>query len=367
MSLFKKKGRSIDLDQAEQALEGFKKLELIGSGDPHEEFGKIRRFIEMLHHLEPDFLIFDGDYLAEPAYIKANKEFAGIAQQSTQILVKIFEELLKAKPKALCASGNYEILGTAHDAIEKIGSDQLFDIGCNKKLESRVDRVHHEEVYLDLDTRRITWPGNFIESDIFTIVGVEGCNPINSTFPGERTEENLQWALETGMAQKSSLPEDTILVVHCPPFGIRDRLGRFGVPPNLWGAHKGSSALRTIQDNVRPFLSLVGHIHEDFGVTVRSWPKGSDIEAEPKIDERTFKNRTKLLIGYDSSKTTLSITLNKGTLEYWNWSRIRIAQKDTLRLIDIEGEWMTRKGDRKPFKKYNHFMEFDDAISSFSE
>ncbi len=174
----------------------------------------------------------------------------------------------------------------------------------------------------------------------------------------------MGWALETAWSNCSPQSDKTILVVHSPPYGIRDRLGRFGVPPHLWGARKGSTGLRKFLDRKRAFLTLVGHIHEDFGINIRAYSK-EDKEAEPKEIDNTFRNRTKLLIGYDTKRTELSIVLNKGTLEYWNWSHITIAEKGTLRLIDVEGEWMNRKGEKKSFKKYNQIIDYDDTISAF--
>ncbi|MFW9944655.1 MAG: hypothetical protein ACFFB7_06625, partial [Candidatus Sifarchaeia archaeon] len=57
------------------------------------------------------------------------------------------------------------------------------------------------------------------------------------------------------------------------------------------------------------------------------------------------------------------ITLNKGTLEYWNWSRVRIAEEGTRRLIDIEGEWLDRKGRKKPFKKCDQVVDINNAVT----
>ena len=174
LPLFGKKGPSVDIKRAESILEDQKCLEVVGSGDPHEEFGKIRRFIEMINPLDPDLLVFDGDYLAEPAYLKVSEDLDAISQQSVQLLVKVFEKLLEVKPKTLFASGNYEIFGSAYDAVQTIGSDHLFDIGCNKKLDPQVDHVHYEDVYMGIDTHHTTWPGNTLKKGDFTLIGIEG-------------------------------------------------------------------------------------------------------------------------------------------------------------------------------------------------
>lgn len=364
MVLFWKKKPAVDLKKAEAVLADNKVFSFVGSGDPHEQLGKVRVFLKTLAQVKTDLLVFDGDFLEEPAYLRADKDINQITLDSVKALGQLHSNLLDAKLPTLLAAGNYEIFGTTTEAIHDLGSDQLFDIGCNKKAPQKEIMIFEKPVYMDLVTQRTTWPGNVFDLEGFTLIGAEGSNPINYTFPGERTEENMGWALETPWSKISPQSEKTILVVHSPPYGIRDRLGRFGVPPHLWGARKGSTGLRKFLDRKRPFLTLVGHIHEDFGINIRAWPK-DDKEAELKETDITFRNRIKLLIGYDSKQTELSIVLNKGTLEYWNWSHITIAEQGTLRLIDVEGEWMNRKGKKKSFKKYNQIIDYDDTISAF--
>lgn len=326
--------------------------------------GKCRVFLQTLEQVSTELLIFDGDYLADPAYLKADGDIDAITRQSIGALAKLYGTLLDLNIPILLAAGNYEIFGTTSDAIESLGTDQIFDVGCNKKVSPKEIGIFEEPVFMDLLTKRITWPGDIFSKEGFTFIGVEGSNPINYTFPGERTEDNVSWALETPWSKASPQSEQTILVVHSPPFGIRDRLGRFGIPPHLWGAQKGSTGLRTFLDEKRPFLTTVGHIHEDFGIHLRAWSK-KDPEAPPQETDITFRSRTKLLIGYDTDQTELSIVVNKGTLEYWNWSQITIAQQGSLRLIDVEGEWMNRKGKKKPFKKYNQVLDYDETIPAF--
>jgi len=54
------------------------------------------------------------------------------------------------------------------------------------------------------------------------------------------------------------LQAHSVLVVHPPPHGVRDRvLGRF---------HAGSRAVRQLIDNHSPALVICGHIHEQAGV-----------------------------------------------------------------------------------------------------
>jgi len=362
MSFLRRKGPSFKVEKIESILQDSTVLEFAGSGDPHEEHGKVRLLLENLKACPPDILLFDGDYLAEPAYLKSGKDLLSIAQESVVKLEKLLEILVDAPSPSLCVAGNYEILGSTYDALEAVSSDNLVDIGCDKTAEPRRDQIHEDPVFMGLDTERTTWPGSTYEIGGYTIIGVEGSNPINSTFPGERTEGNLKWAFEETMSKTDVDSDKVIVVTHSPPFGYRDRLGRFGVPPHLWGAQKGSVALRNFVDNQKPFLVLVGHIHEAFGVHVRSIDKETG-EAQDTVIDKDFGNRTKLLIGYDTERTVVSITLNKGTLEYWNWSRVRIAEEGTRRLVDIEGEWLDRKGRKKPFKKCDQVLDINNAAT----
>ena len=314
MVLFWRKKPAVDLKKAEAVLADNKLFSFVESGDPHEELGKCRVFLKTLAQVKTDLLIFDGDFLADPAYLRADKDITKITQDSVKALSQLYSHMLAAKMPTLLTAGNYVIFGTTSDAIQDLGSDQLFDVGCNKKAPKKEIMIFEKPEFMDLITQRITWPGDIYKMEGFTFIGCEGSNPINYTFPGERTEENMEWAIDTTWSKIKPQSEKSILVVHSPPYGIRDRLGRFGVPPHLWGARKGSTGLRKVIDRKRPFLTLVGHIHEDFGINIRAWSK-EDKEAEPQENDMTFRSRIKLLIGYDTKQTELSMVLNKGTLK----------------------------------------------------
>jgi Icc-related predicted phosphoesterase len=363
MSLRRKK-QSIKVEDVETYLRDNQILEFAGSGDPHEEKGKIRLLLDNLKETTPDILLFDGDYLAEPAYLKAGLDQADIAKDSVVILKDILETLHDSPVSSYCVAGNYEMFGTTSDAVEEIGADHIVDVGSDKNSNSIQDRIHPDDIYMDLQSVRTTWPGGVHKKSGFAFIGVEGSNPINQTFPGERSEENLKWATDKALSKVEQESKNVIIATHSPPFGMRDRLGRFGVPPHLWGAQKGSIALRELADEYRPFMILVGHIHEAFGAYIsvkRTDEAGEKIEETVDID---FGNRSKITIGYDVSKTSVTITLNKGTLEYWNWSRVRIAENGNLRILDIEGEWLDRKGRKKPFKKFSQILDYDDVLAS---
>jgi Icc-related predicted phosphoesterase len=56
------------------------------------------------------------------------------------------------------------------------------------------------------------------------------------------------------------LQSRSVLVVHAPPFGIRDRvLGRI---------HVGSRAVRRLVDRCSPALVICGHVHEQAGIEI---------------------------------------------------------------------------------------------------
>ncbi|MHA2140140.1 MAG: metallophosphoesterase family protein [Candidatus Thorarchaeota archaeon] len=364
MSFRRKKKQSLKVEDLETYLRNHQILEFCGSGDPHEEKGKVRLLIDNMKTVQPDMLLFDGDYLAEPAYLKAGVDQEEIAKASVEILRDLLSTLQDCPAPSYCVAGNYEMFGTTSDAVEAIGSDQIHDIGSDKESESIKDRIHPDEVYMDLQSVRTTWPGGILEKSGFAFIGVEGSNPINQTFPGERSEENLKWATDQALSKVEKESKNVIIATHSPPFGMRDRLGRFGVPPHLWGAQKGSVSLRELADERRPLMILVGHIHEAFGAFVSVQHKDEAGETVEDTFDIDFGNRSKITLGYDTSKTSVTITLNKGTLEYWNWSRVRIAEEGNLRILDIEGEWLDRKGKKKPFKKISQVMDYDDVLAS---
>ena len=84
------------------------------------------------------------------------------------------------------------------------------------------------------------------------IVGIDGTLPLPFHSRIGFKEGDLV-ARVSGMLQSRS-----VLVVHPPPYGIRDRvLGKF---------HAGSRAVRRLVDRCSPALVICGHIHEQAGV-----------------------------------------------------------------------------------------------------
>ncbi len=86
-----------------------------------------------------------------------------------------------------------------------------------------------------------------------TMIGLGGSNPTIFDTPNEQSEEEIYLTLSPLMEERS------IMVTHCPPYGIND-LTRHG-------HHAGSHALRRIFEEFRPKIWLAGHVHEARGIT----------------------------------------------------------------------------------------------------
>ena len=135
MSFRRKKKHSFKVQDVEAYLKDHQSIEFAGSGDPHEEKGKIRLLLENLKAITPDILLFDGDYLAEPAYLKAGKDQAEIAKASENLSInrEIFLQVegtdwdirqIVALPSVqLCRQTiKQEIQGGANSVLLKIAS-----------------------------------------------------------------------------------------------------------------------------------------------------------------------------------------------------------------------------------------------------
>lgn len=83
------------------------------------------------------------------------------------------------------------------------------------------------------------------------LVGISGAIPVPF-----RTR--VRWREKKLFADIASLiDEQTVLVVHPPPFGARDRVGK--------KFSAGSKGVRSLVEQVRPAVIICGHIHEDAG------------------------------------------------------------------------------------------------------
>lgn len=87
----------------------------------------------------------------------------------------------------------------------------------------------------------------------FSFVGISGTLPLPFANRVGLNEEKQLAALPCPMEP------DTVLVVHTPPKGVCDRVGK--------RIHAGSRNLARFIKAASPSLVLCGHIHEDFGFT----------------------------------------------------------------------------------------------------
>lgn len=89
-------------------------------------------------------------------------------------------------------------------------------------------------------------------SNGMNIVGFGFSPPTPFGTPGELSEKEIYDGME-----KLAIDNNTILITHSPPYGIFD---------SVKGEHVGSTAIRRIIEEKKPFANLCAHIHEHFGV-----------------------------------------------------------------------------------------------------
>ncbi len=91
-----------------------------------------------------------------------------------------------------------------------------------------------------------------MEMDGWTFIGLGGSNPTIFDTPFEMEEDDIRERL------KPLMEEGAILVLHCPPYGLHDKVAG--------GKHVGSTAILDLVKEYRPKVVLSGHIHEDRGM-----------------------------------------------------------------------------------------------------
>ena len=217
----------------------------MSAGDIHGDLPKVEKYLaDCDKEGDTDFATAAGDYLFQP---DPNVE------EAKQNLRPLFRLLSKSSFPIMVLGGNYEAPGITYDISEEFGRSP-FSLGARSSGQARAP-----------------FPGNSMKRKDFLLVGVEGSNPINGQFPGERSEDELAWAVPEAI-QPHNEADGThmLLVTHAPPFqsGTRDQLGSFGLPPNYWGKHVGSTAFRSFIFDKKPLLHICGHVHEGVGVTV---------------------------------------------------------------------------------------------------
>jgi Icc-related predicted phosphoesterase len=286
-------------------------LRLLAGGDPHQDLRKLEKFYADCAAAGPDAVLLQGDYLAQ--HEKERERAAGK-------IAELFRPAEKLGPRFFALSGNYEPPGSTFVAFGGAPAN-VFPLGSSNELGSR---------------------GNVAELNGFTLVGVEGSNPINGTHPGERSEEELRSVLRATIPAGLD-PYRLILVTHVPPFqsGKRDELGMFGLPQTYWGKHVGSTAVREALAEYRPLLHVCGHVHEGAGVTVFDWRSNRILYDLPTTAYERF------LFRIERSRE-VTICLNHGTLEHWVYFAISIGEGEGYVELDIEKR---RLGGKDPISR----------------
>ncbi|MEM2293023.1 MAG: metallophosphoesterase [Candidatus Aenigmatarchaeota archaeon] len=285
------------------------KLEFASAGDCHGDLSRLKKFTEdCLAENELSLIIATGDYQRQPT-----KNYS----EARRNIMDLFSNLKKCSKKILVLGGNYEIPGVTADCALELG-EPFFSIGST---------------YSNEENRH---PGNYMYFQGFHFIGVEGSNPINGLFPGEREENELEWALEKaiGMAKRQLDFNRTILVTHSPPYdcGSRDQLGCFGLPTQYWGKHVGSKAYQKFIFNQKPLIHVCGHVHEGVGLTLYVWNKK---EHKLPFEDIRMGEYEKIAILYKKNTKRVTLCVNHGTLEHWMYMRYRIAETENYIGIEV--------------------------------
>lgn len=286
------------------------KLEFASAGDCHGDLSKLKSFInDCMTESKLSLIIASGDYQRQPT-----KEYS----EAKANIKEIFMNLKTCPKKILVLGGNYEIPGVTADVALELG-EPLFPIGCSL---SKNEDKH---------------PGNYLSHKGFHFIGVEGSNPINGLFPGERDESELEWAVEQAFKAATYQIDfnKTIFVTHSPPYdcGGRDQLGCFGLPAQYWGKHVGSKAYRKFILSWKPLIHDCGHIHEGVGATIYVWNRNKHTEA-PFADIK-MQEYEKIAVLFRKGTRHVTLCVNHGTLEHWMYMRYRIAETDEYFGVEV--------------------------------
>ena len=294
------------------------RLVMESAGDIHGELSKFSRFVQDAQsESDLSLVIADGDYLDEPSF---DEELA------TKKIGEIFDTVRGFRCPVLVLGGNYDPMGTAARVAQSIGKP-IASIGC---------RLTDSKPY----------PGNHLNVSGYDFIGVEGSNPINGRFPGERPEPEIKWALQQAAHDSAAELDRTILVSHVPPYnmGSRNQLGTFGLPSSYWGKHVGSTALMEFIEEKKPLMHISGHIHEGAGVTLLLSCSGK----KPTLEDYKMQEYQKVAVLLKKQGTRATVCVNHGTLEHWTYMRYIIAETDQHFVIEISKR---RIGGKDPFAK----------------
>ncbi len=163
-------------------------------------------------------------------------------------LAAVEKTVIELKPDLLILPGDITGFFSKKQTLKKLGNlpvETLAVRGNSDILMSDRDFLSFGIVPLHLSQ---------IRKDGIKIVGISGALPLpfhtRIRFKEHTLEKDLMALVDAG----------TILVVHSPPYGIRDEVA---------GAiHAGSHLIRNVVDRRRPKMVLCGHIHERAGHSI---------------------------------------------------------------------------------------------------
>jgi Icc-related predicted phosphoesterase len=287
------------------------KFKVASAGDVHGEVNKVAAYArDCISEPKLSLVVATGDYT--PRETSDEKE-------SEEGIREALEPLRQIPRQVLVLGGNYDIPGMTGKVAGKIGKP-LTSIGSKPTANGK------------------PYPGNSIDCNDYLVVGIEGSNPINGRFPGERSENELEWGLDEAFRGASSLgPHESsrmVVVTHPPPYqaGTRDQLGHVGLPTSYWGKHVGSTAILKFVQKQKPLLNICGHIHEGVGATFFIWDHDN---GAPKIIDRRMEEYEKIVLLYDKKTTSATACVNHGTLENWNYMLYKISEKGSIVAVEI--------------------------------
>jgi Icc-related predicted phosphoesterase len=163
-------------------------------------------------------------------------------------LRKIKERLKKEKPEVIICAGDISIFGDIYaylvNEIDDLGIPFLIIPGNHeedsivKRSEKMFDNVKniHKKHYIKNNCLFLGWGGG-------------GFSLIDKDF--EQTAKKFKKTIS------DLKPDKIVLVTHAPPYKTR--------VDNIHGSHAGNKSIRNFIMEIKPVLSVCGHLHENEG------------------------------------------------------------------------------------------------------
>src|SRR6266702_3834640 len=167
------------------------------------------------------------------------------------------------------ASLGYYALRTTKEEVDALGGDKAkLDALFSKEIRARVTQ------WLDLAAERLEGTGVplvHIPGDL-QVVGLGKSSPTPWRTPREVSEDAFRQEIYS-LADQVTDPKRTIFLIHCPPYGsgldtapvLDQNLRLQASAGDLIRGPVGSTGVLEAVQQVRPLLSLHGHIHESGG------------------------------------------------------------------------------------------------------